>query len=155
MAEPGGGGLDLRGLHVPDGVSPWPPGPGWWLVAGAALIGALLTVWRLRRGGPLRRAARRELARVAAAYGRDGDHRALAARVSRLLRRTARERWGWRRVAALTGEAWLAFLDEGVSGSPFREGPGRALARAPYRPGETVDGPGLLRAAREWIEAQA
>jgi len=61
---------------------------------------------------------------------------------------TADER---RRVAGLTGEEWLAWLDRGLSGRPFSEGPGRCLADAPYRADaeeQVVDAMGLLGLCR-------
>ena len=47
------------------------------------------------------------------------------------------------------GEAWLNFLDESCGGRDFREGPGRAIASAPYATADT--GVDLAGAAKEWV----
>ena len=60
-------------------------------------------------------------------------------------------------VAALTGEAWLRFLDESGGNGRFREGPGRILAAGPYQrslPAE-VDTAGLIVLVREWVTRNA
>lgn len=150
-------GLPLRDIHPPPPVDWWPPAPGWWLVAAivlAGLVTAILATWRdrRRRRRPLRRALA-ELARIERRYGRDGDAGALVSSLSALLRRAAITARPREEVAALTGRDWLRFLDRGMPGRPFSEGPGACLADGPYRPGgAALDGPtarALLPLARE------
>lgn len=141
----------LRDIHPPDPVSWWPPAPGWWVLAGLA-AGAVLAIMRLsRRPRRVRRAALAELEyleRTRAATDPEG----FAAGLSALLRRVALARFPAREVAGLTGALWLEFLDRSAGGTAFREGPGRALAEAPYRPGATADPSELALAARTWIK---
>ncbi len=152
--------LPLRDIHLPEPVGWWPPAPGWWGLLALVLAGAAAWAWLAwRRRTRVRRAALAELRRIERDYAADGDVARLARDLSTLMRRaaiTAEER---RRVAGLTGEEWLAWLDGGLSGRPFSEGPGRCLADAPYRrdPEEgVVDAMallGLCRARLRHLEA--
>ena len=51
-----------------------------------------------------------------------------------LVRRAALHTAPRDQVAALSGDAWLSFLDGGLRGDAFRSGAGRLLVDAPYRP---------------------
>jgi len=106
--------LPLRDIHLPDAVSWWPPGYGWWLLVLAA---ALLTAVRLVRNRPAgRRVARvrelalQELSEVEARYRASRDARDAVASVSILLKRLALSLAPREQVAALTGEAWRHWL---------------------------------------------
>jgi hypothetical protein len=144
----------LRGYHLPEAVSWWPPAPGWWLLALLALVLAALSArWltrRYRSGAPAR-AAMRELAELRAGYARHGDAAAYAGGMSRLLRRYALTRFPRGEVAGLSGEDWLAFLDAHGGGGRFRRGPGRPLVDAPYRPDAELQAEALAQLVAEWI----
>ncbi|NBC23292.1 MAG: DUF4381 family protein [Gammaproteobacteria bacterium] len=154
--------LPLRDIHLPEPVGWWPPAPGWWVLAALMLAGAAAWAWlSWRRRTRVRRAALAELRRIERDYAAEGDVARLAKDLSTLMRRaaiTAEER---HRVAGLTGEEWLAWLDRGLDGRPFSEGPGRCLAEAPYRPDaeeQVVDAMallGLCRARLRNLEAAA
>ncbi len=147
---------ELRGYQLPEPVSWWPPAPGWWLLVLLGLLLIAATVgWMVRRYrlGAVTRAARDELSRLRSAYGRDGDATALAMGLSRLLRRVALSRFPRRRVAGLTGQDWLAFLDEQGGNGRFRDGPGRLLVEAPYRPRDELPVEELVELARDWIKS--
>jgi hypothetical protein len=149
---------DLRGYHLPEAVSWWPPAPGWWLLALLALVlaawGAVRLARRYRRGAP-ERAARRELMELRAAFAREQDAAALARGLSRLLRRYTLARFPQCRVAGLSGEEWLAFLDAQGGGEQFRRGPGRLLAEAPYRPDPQLPADDLAALVEAWISRNA
>ncbi|MBK8637323.1 MAG: DUF4381 domain-containing protein [Chromatiaceae bacterium] len=145
---------ELRGYHLPDPVSWWPPAPGWWLLAllGLSLLG-LLAGWLVRRHrrGAASRAAQAELAAIRAALAQDGDTAACARGLSRLLRRFALVRFPRRAVAGLSGEAWLAFLDAQGGAGRFQSGPGRLLLDAPYRPPQDLPIAELAGLVEDWI----
>ncbi len=127
----------LRGYHLPEPISWWPPAPGWWLLALLIVAGVmLLTLWltRRHRRGAAARAAEAELVVLRANLARDGDGTAFVRGLSRLLRRFALVHYSRRAVAGLSGEAWLAFLDATGGAGRFLAGPGRLLLEAPYRP---------------------
>ena len=157
-AAPDPGSLPLRDIHLPDAVSWWPPAPGWWLLLGlvALLVFAALRRWRRGRG---RRAAlchaRRELAAIRRTFRLRPDQAGLARALSALLRRLAMSLYGRRAAAALTGEDWLAFLDQKAGGHAFTRGAGRDLIEAPYRADPAFDHAALLQLVSGWIDKAA
>lgn len=153
--------LPLKDIHLPDPIAWWPPAPGWWILAGLVLLLALAGFWLFRRRGKgrLRRSALKELARIEHAQRDRPDGRGLATELSVLLRRVAISVEPRSEVASLAGEAWLAWLDQGVAQTPyagcFTRGAGRALVEAPYNPKAEVDADKLVRLARVWIDRSA
>lgn len=149
--------LPLRDIHLPDPVSWWPPAPGWWgLAAAVILLPLIVHAWiSIRRRGRLKRDGLKRLRQLAIQYRKGGDAQQLAADLSVLLRRLALTLHPRHQVAALTGEKWLAFLDQGVvldsQHQAFSEGVGRALIEAPYNPTSQVDGKALISLTRLWI----
>ena len=123
--------LELRDIHLPPEPSWWPPAPGWWLLALLVLLAIVFAArWALRRWRARRRrqALQAEFEQVL----RQIDPHARLAALSALLRRAARTRDP--AAASLTGEAWLAFLDQSAPGdAPFTRGPGHLLVDGLYR----------------------
>jgi hypothetical protein len=122
--------LPLRDIHLPPEPSWWPPAPGWWVLAIVLLALVAFAAWHALRAW---RARRRRKA-LLAAFDRASslmDPLARVAAVSELLRRAARLRDP--QAAALTGDAWLRFLDGDDAARAFSAGAGRALADAPFR----------------------
>lgn len=151
---------ELRGLHLPEAVSAWPPAPGWWLagLAVAALLASAARWWHQRRASLAARALR-ELAAIQTR--RDADIVWVATSLAELLRRVALERFGASRVARLSGECWQSFLRETWPRArrhpDFDETAGEILSLAPYAPparwlgGERIARERLIAAARTWI----
>ena len=79
------------------------------------------------------------------------------AQMSQLLRRLALMRFPRQQVAALTGDAWLRFLDESGGNGRFATGPGRALAAGPYQRSlpSDLDATGLAALVRDWVRKNA
>jgi hypothetical protein len=109
---------------------------------------------RWRRRGP-RRAALGEIAGLRTRHQRGETSATLVAELAMLVRRVAISTRAPESVASLTGNAWLAFLDDAGGEGEFSRGPGRCLARAPYRPGEPVDMEALLALCEDWIRRNA
>ena len=162
MTPPTDALANLRDIHLPDPVSAWPPAPAWWLLAALAVAACAALVWWLRaRRRSARRAAFRELDRLALAYREAPDLPRLARELSSLLRRFALTRFPRQEVAALHGARWLEFLEQsGRKGFP--RDVAEALESALYRPHEPGGaegspaedaGPRWLGAVRRWIGA--
>lgn len=147
--------IPLRDLHLPDAISWWPVAPGWWGVL--AIVVAVLTyiTWRLykrwRFNAP-RRFAIRELARIEAEYVQHRNPVMLGKQLSELLRRGMLAYAPRDEVAGLTGEAWLAWLDEDMPLPYFHTEGGKSLLKLPYRDPESdfsdVDIGALVAAVR-------
>lgn len=145
----------LRDYHLPDPVDWWPPAPGWWVltILIIAVLSALVHwLWKQHRGRAALRQARRELLQLRTEHTRNADDAALLRGLSRLLRRFALARFPREQVAGLSGEAWLAFLDQYGVGDTFSKGPGRILLDAPYRRDSQVNGTMLLDLVQAWIQ---
>jgi hypothetical protein len=128
--------IPLRDLHLPEMIGWWPLAPGWWAIVAllfcAAVYGIRQLFLRWRYNAP-RRLALRELNRVRSEYDRGVDSVTLGKELSELLRRAMLAYAPRKQVAGLTGERWLAWLDEGLDNKLFTEGPGRVLESLPYR----------------------
>ena len=147
--------LPLRDLHLPDAVGWWPLAPGWWGVIAVVIAALMYLAWRWyrawRHNAP-RRHALRELARYEAEYLQHRDPVTLGKRLSELLRRGMLAYAPREEVAGLTGEAWLAWLDQGMSVPYFHTEGGKSLLTLPYRDPEgdfsDIDVAALLSAVR-------
>ena len=147
--------LPLRDLHLPDPVGWWPLAPGWWVVLALLAAGLVWLAWRWYRAWQFeapRRHALRELARIEAEYLEHRNPVELGKALSELLRRGMLAYAPRADMAGLTGEAWLAWLDEGMSVPYFHTEGGKSLLSLPYRrPDEDhsdVDVGALIEAVR-------
>ena len=140
----------LRDIHPPPPVSWWPLAPGWWLLLSGIFVGVVLLWWWLRRAQPWRRDALRMLQELELEFRANGEVATCVAQVSVLLRRVALSISA--PAAALTGEAWLKYLDELGRTEEFSTGIGRVLISAPYARAEPVDVPQLIKLVRRWLK---
>lgn len=147
MPDADPGNLDrLHDIVIPAPVPWWPPAPAWYAVIAIVLVLVAVSVWRLlawRNRNRYRRDALRELNRL-------GGNAPLAA-IAEVAKRAALAAFPRERVAALSGEAWLAFLDANGRTSDFTQGAGRALGDAEYAPGPHPAPPELIAVVRHWI----
>jgi len=135
---------NLRDLALPPAVSLWPPAPGWWIIAAAGVAAfAILSVAAVARYR--RNAYRREALRRLDTVDPGG--------ISTLLKRTALAAWPREQVAALSGGAWLAFLDRTGGTTAFTDGAGRHIEALAF--GGAVDAPAAdaaRAAAKAWVK---
>lgn len=144
----------LRGYRDPAAVDWWPPAPGWWLVAALLLVLIAAVAWRWRqrrRQTAAARVARRELAHLRREFAAGRDASRYVRGLSKLLRRYALAVFPQHRVAALTGDDWLVFLDRHGGRGRFADGPGRRFIDAPYRPESDVQPELLAALVEDWI----
>jgi hypothetical protein len=158
----------LRDIHLPADVSAWPLAPGWWLLAGTLLLGALAAALavraRRRRERPWQDAAAEELTRIETDFGVQQDVVALAVSLSVLLRRSVLARFPGEKIAALRGDDWLGFLCRDRTAPPDTAAVDpdslrlvRELTRTAYSGVPATEGPpdAWIAFVRTWIGAPA
>ena len=134
---------NLHEIVLPEAVYWWPLAPGWWVLACIVAVILVLLVrraWLHWKADAYRRAALRELESMTEPVA-----------VAELLRRTALAVAPRREIAALTGQAWLDWLDA-RSSTPMPQGVRRLLVAGVYAGGTTTDPAGAFREyASLWI----
>ncbi len=96
---------ELRDIHLPEGVSFWPPAYGWWvLLAGIAVAAVLWTIIRRL----IRRSRKKYALRLLAQCPLNDIY--AAREISKILRRICVLKY--KSAAALFGQAWLDFLND-------------------------------------------
>ena len=147
--------IPLRDLHLPEDIGWWPLAPGWWLLILIAMAAVFYLSYRqcLKwHWYAARRASLAELAEIQAEYAGGMDSLRLAKKLSVLLRRGMLAYAPRGKVAGLTGDKWLEWLDLGLDDYPFTRGVGRGIASAPYRNpqkiGDELDAQGLIDAVQ-------
>lgn len=145
---------DLRDVHLPDPVSLWPPAPGWWIVLGLVVTGAIVFMWLMayRRRTKVRRLAMAELRAVKQHYATHPDDLWVVQRLSEIVRRYAMATFPRTEVAGLAGSSWLGFLDRTGGTNQFTQGVGRLLSSEPYRPQSAMAAAELLPLVERWIQ---
>jgi len=135
MADP----ASLQNLHdviEPAAVGFWPPADGVWIFVGLALLWALVggvIAWFRYRQNAYRRAGMRELVKIRAGLGAQGGEKSAVLAVSVLLKRVALTAYSREKVASLSGEKWLSFLDATMTGGQFAT-TGKLLSEGIYQP---------------------
>lgn len=148
--------LPLRGIHLPDPISWWPPAIGWFIAAGLVVLAiGLGVIWWVQRQERQRSAIiRQALAELDSIAARNQDNKCqLVQDLSALIRRVAMQQYGRTHTASLTGASWTEFLKySGKRG--MSDELARALSEMPYRPVENVNSEQLVLQVRQWIDGQ-
>jgi hypothetical protein len=134
----------LHNFYQPQPPAWIPQTIGWYVLFGiAGMVVLLLTFRSIRRrlANRYRREALRELATLP------------PDQFSTLLKRTALAAWPREKVASLSGEAWLSFLNETSGSDLFHRAPGTAIEEVALRPGtlSAEDEQQLRMLTGEWI----
>lgn len=142
----------MHPIVMPEPVSRFPEGPGWWILGGWLLAVSLLVTWHLlqrRRRSRYRREAGALLDEIGSWADRDPP--GAAAEIAVVLKQTALAAYPRERVAALSGDEWARFLCESAGNDAEVARVSQQLASAAYDP--RADGRQMLRGARRWIRA--
>ena len=135
---------NLHDFYQPPPPAWTPQTIGWYVVfAVIALLAMWMTIHTLRRwlANRYRREALRELALLQ------------PEQFSTLLKRTALSAWPREKVASLSGEAWLNFLNESAENNSFHQTPGNRIEEIALR-SQTLSGEDertLRKITAEWI----
>jgi hypothetical protein len=144
----------LHPLRTPEPIALWPPAPGWWILAalGCAALAALgWHVWRRHRRNRYRRLARAELRTIAEQHAAGQNPTATLCAINALLKGVCLQVYPRRTVAALSGAAWLDFLNTEFLAAGSEQRFPDAIARAHAADPGTVDVPALLACADAWL----
>jgi len=146
----------LRDIHLPPGISWWPPAPGWWVLAGVVVIAALAAVGvSYVRRRTVRYRALHELNDLR----RDENLGAVSAaeRIAVLLKRIVLQRSATKSIGVEHGTRWVERLTQDPGGMPAEIA--RFLALAPYADAERIDHSpdraALFTATDRWIRRNA
>ena len=137
----------LEPVPEPPSISLVPETEGWIWLGLALLAVAIWVFWKwqkMHRANEYRRAALAEL------HAAGDDPAAIAG----ILRRTALAAFPRGDVAALSGDDWLAFLDQHAPQKGFLSDTGRAMVRAPYL-AEITPVKGLKALASDWVRSHS
>ena len=143
----------LHDIHIPADIGWWPLAVGWYLLALSVFLFLGAAVFFIRRYYLHTRPRRQALSLLLSyeqAYERDGNHQAVAANVSELLKRVALVYFPRAKVAGLQGTEWLEFLNSTSRGLDFKT-VRYELLEAPYQSVVDVDLQGLFELSRQWI----
>ena len=140
----------LRDIHGLDPISWWPLAPGWWISALLILLTFVALFLLIRHfilypPGSWRweaRVALRELWRQRNLQ----PQKESAAQLSELLRRIAIARFGREKTASISGDEWLAWLQQSDPNGFDWSGRGGILLNLPYAPDGRQAKPGELDA---------
>lgn len=127
----------LRDIHLPVDPLWWPPAPGWWLLALAAIVGLVYAIRLLyqayQRRRPIRRA--RVLYRELHANYTKGviDAPTFLHEANELLKRLFIHGLHDDRARKANDSTWLRLLDERSNSTAFSEGPGTQLGNQRFK----------------------
>jgi len=140
--------INLRDIHLPEPVSWWPIAPGWWMIIASLLIIFIVIFFarKIYQSRQLKRDIHAELETIKQQFLQTQNKSQLAKALSILLRRAnityyPRKHFNGEKVAGLTGEDWLNWLDKThvkpnsaltSKSIKFQSDIGRVLITAPY-----------------------
>lgn len=135
----------------PDSIS-WLPQTAGWLWLGVAVFAfAAYTAWRAIKYWYRNRYRREAIARLRALAATSETTDAVAD-INRVLKITALVAYSRERVAKLSGENWVDFLNQQCEQPPFNREHRELLANSVYRSQEGSQSQQLMQASLQWVE---
>ena len=147
----------LHPLRAPGAISWWPLAPGWWVLIALALLAiAVLTYYLLKRyrANAYRRLALAQLESIQAqlAAANPSEKHAAVSDTNALLKAVALRIFPRHDIAALSGEAWLEFLNKSRRSEATETAFAQDFASAVYsQNAPDMDTEQLFRASKNWI----
>jgi len=145
----------LHDIVAPPPVPWWPPAPGWYVLGGVLffLLALGLVAWLQQyRANAYRREALRELDAL--------EEKQQWQELSVLLKRVALSAFPRTEVASLTGESWMAWLNQHGGGKEVSPELGRMFTEKVYHPASKAthaeqDWRDAAASVRNWIQAHS
>lgn len=132
----------LRGIHIPEPVSWWPPAPGWWILFILALLLTGLSIWfvvRHQRNNRYRKQALGELQTIHAQWVSEPDSSLYVQSANAVIKRAMLAGSNEVHKASLTGQKWIDELNQWATQNPISEQSALALLEAGYRVKPEID----------------
>lgn len=134
----------LKDIHLPDPISIWPLGMGWWVLIALIICFVALTAWWIKKN-QWKRVAKQQLLSYEPVASVDYYYQ-----INRSLKQIAVQRFG-SQCAQLSGSRWLEFLDNQLKDPLFsREVP--EFGEAPDNPNAKPDPESVQRIALLWLK---
>ena len=150
--------IAIKDIHLPEAISWWPLAMGWWfLLALIILVTVGMVFWlknskqRLQKKSQM--SLRKQVMSELVTIQKIEDDHLFVERLSGLLKRVAITQYG-QKVAGLSGQQWLEFMDKHWELTSFSQGVGRVLIDLPYQKDPQPDRHLLLRICKNWLENQ-
>lgn len=146
----------LKDIHLPNPISMWPVTPGWIILLVLVLGFMSYLIYSIYRQYKKKSAIRFALSRLKylkSSLSENSNNTHIAAELSTLIRRTALHYFQREKIAGLTGNDWLNFLNHTGNTTQFTEEIGYLLVNAPYRKNNTADLRPLIGLIQEWLLA--
>jgi hypothetical protein len=150
----------LHDIVLPEPVSWMPQTVGWWVLLAVLLLALVWVSWtavRRRRANRYRRLALARLEEIEQELADPASRAGALGELPVLVKQTALACAPRSKVAQLSGERWLRFLEESFAAGGFVDGHGRLLPTLAYATPSTIDALGdddlraLLGLVRQWI----
>jgi len=145
--------LELRDIHLPDAVSWWPPAIGWWVLLLALVLIVIAVFFMLKKMQQVsvRKTAISEFEKIKLAYQQDKNKAHLSQQLSQLLRQVLLSSERRNKVASVTGEQWLALLNEVHPKGHFELEWLQLLSTSAYQKQADYDAEALLKHIEHWL----
>ncbi len=148
-------------IALPQAIAYRPETIGWLILFGLVFILLVWIVYRRyqhRKANRYRRWALEKLEDIERILRQNlGLEKALA-EIPVLVKQTALHCFPREKIASLSGDAWLRFLDVSYGGTDFTDGPGQILGQTAYQPQKRLEEykaeeiHDLIRIVRKWIK---
>ena len=125
----------------PEPVVSWPPGPGWYVIAGLAILLFCYLAYKMlihRQRNKYRRSGLKELESIKLRVNEIGFPESVK-RLNTLMKRVALSGFSREKVASLSGDKWLAFLSATCKKTDFSSSPGTLLYEVTFRKPDKVE----------------
>ena len=148
----------LKDIHLPSAIHFWPIAPGWiacYLILSALALYAIYYFHQRNQYRYVLKVALQQLKALRNLQHHNPDNVSVAAEISILMRRTALHYFSRKKIAGLSGDAWLAFLNKTGHTEQFSGVNGQLLLAAPYQKNSDIDTEPLFNLAEQWLLAIA
>ena len=147
--------LALKDIHAPTPPIWWQVAPIYWFLAVFMIsaIGFYLFLKRRRKSRHHADLARRELEALIIRYNAPTDSHRLLQALAGWLKRVALLAYPNAQLEALSGKAWLEFLDRSQGDDEFSRGAGKVFGDMVYRERADYNNAEIIQLCRKWMAA--